>query len=115
LRAYRDQQARQARPYNKACPRTSLGSQPAVTLRQLLLGRLTRIAADLIGSRMEAGRGSGHANLDALRSFYGNRAVADLAGWSGRIAVAALAAAAAEPSGIRLPSIVPGPYGGGMC
>lgn len=35
------------RPYNKACPRTSLGSQPTVTLRQLRLGRLTRIAADL--------------------------------------------------------------------
>jgi hypothetical protein len=64
---------------------------------------------------MEAGRGSGDANLDVLRSFYGNRAVADLTGSSGRIAVAALAAAAAEPSGIRLPSIAPGPYGGGMC
>jgi hypothetical protein len=61
---------------------------------------------------MEAGRGSGDANLDVLRSFYGNRAVADLTGSSGRIAVAALAAAAAEPSEIRLLSLAPGPYGG---
>jgi len=40
---------RAKRPYNKACPQTSLGSQPTVTLRQLRLGRLTRIAAVLYG------------------------------------------------------------------